>query len=75
MPALAMLSTNHPMLKQILGQVFFHHPPSYKKRPAEQDEDDSRQNKKPKITNDGKSEKAKKNKEAKKEGWLEKSSK
>eukprot|EP00957_Ditylum_brightwellii_P160879 12249135-Ditylum_brightwellii.AAC.1 len=98
MSAMAKLSTNHPMLKQVmngkdispdmlrtindaasdmirdincccemetLGQIFFQTPPSYKKRPAEQDQDDSRQNKKPKITNDSKSEKAKKRKRQK----------
>eukprot|EP00957_Ditylum_brightwellii_P110165 8402872-Ditylum_brightwellii.AAC.1 len=75
MSAMAKLSTNHPMLKQVmdgkdispdalktindavsdmirdinccckmeaLGQVFFQTPPSFKKRPAEQDQDDSK---------------------------------
>eukprot|EP00957_Ditylum_brightwellii_P138528 10559342-Ditylum_brightwellii.AAC.1 len=57
---------------ETLGQIFFQPPPYYKKRPAEHDQDDSKQNKMPKITNDGKSDKAKKKEEAEKEGWLEK---
>eukprot|EP00957_Ditylum_brightwellii_P152238 11590366-Ditylum_brightwellii.AAC.1 len=57
-----------PNVEANLRTFFLPTPPSYKKRPAEWNQDESKQNNKPKITNDSKSEKAKKKEEAEKKG-------
>eukprot|EP00957_Ditylum_brightwellii_P066662 5059075-Ditylum_brightwellii.AAC.1 len=90
MSAMAKLSTNHPMLKQVMDGkdiipdvlMTINDTASGMIRDINccckmetLGQDDSKQNKNPKITNDGKSEKAKKKEEAEKVGWLEKSSK